>query len=193
MREGWHYLPIYLAPICLLIGAPRFLRKLAQAVAAEQATTVSDFVAARFGHDGRVARLVAIIALAGTLPYVALQFRSIGGALAIVSDQPIAVPAMFAAAGLLALFAILFGARRFELAGRSEGLVYAIGLESLIKLLALTAVAFAAMALLAGASADGIARGTTLLATNFGPERLTSEVGVIFLISIMAIIVLPRQ
>ncbi len=37
-RDGWQYLPIYLAPICLLIGAPRFLRKLAHAVAEERAT-----------------------------------------------------------------------------------------------------------------------------------------------------------
>jgi hypothetical protein len=36
---------------------------------------------------------------------------------------------MLAAAGLLALFAILFGARRFERAGRSEGMVYAIALD----------------------------------------------------------------
>lgn len=24
VRDGWQYLPIYLAPICLLLGAPRF-------------------------------------------------------------------------------------------------------------------------------------------------------------------------
>ncbi|MFT3965628.1 MAG: PAS domain-containing hybrid sensor histidine kinase/response regulator [Sphingobium sp.] len=193
VRDGWHYLPIYLAPICLLVAAPRFLKNLAQAVAEERATTVSDFIAARFGHDGGVARLVTIIALVGTIPYVALQFRSIGGAMAIVSGRPIAVPAMFAAAWLLALFAILFGARRFELAGRSEGLVYAIGLESLIKIAALTAVSLVALGMIAGADADGLRRGLTLLSGNFRPERLTGEVGVIFLVSIMAIIVLPRQ
>ena len=141
VRDGWLYLPIYLAPICLLLGAPRFLRRLAQAVAEEQATTVSDFIAARFGHDGAVARLVTLIALVGTIPYVALQFRSIGGALAFASGQPITTPTMIGSAALLALFAILFGARRYELAGRSEGLVYAIGLESVIKIVALTTVA----------------------------------------------------
>ena len=76
VRDGWYYLPIYLAPICLLLFAPRFLKRLAQAVAEEQATTVSDFIAARFGHDNGVARLVTLIALVGTIPYVALQFRS---------------------------------------------------------------------------------------------------------------------
>ncbi|MFD2578224.1 hypothetical protein ACFSTD_05540 [Novosphingobium colocasiae] len=63
VRDGWSYLPIYLGPILLLIVAPRFLRSLSRAVAEEQAATVSDFIAARFGHDVIVARLVTIIAL----------------------------------------------------------------------------------------------------------------------------------
>ena len=193
VRDGWQYLPIYLAPICLLLGAPRFLRRLAQAVAEEQATTVSDFIAARFSHDGGVARLVTLIALVGTIPYVALQFRSIGGALAFASGQPISDATMICAAGLLALFAILFGARRYELAGRSEGLVYAIGLESVIKIAALTAVAGAAVMLLIKAEPEAVSSGMDLLAANFRPERLSIDFGVIFLISIMAIIVLPRQ
>ncbi|WP_066209066.1 PAS-domain containing protein [Blastomonas sp. CCH10-E1] len=193
VRDGWYYLPIYLAPICLLLFAPRFLKRLAQAVAEEQATTVSDFIAARFGHDNGVARLVTLIALVGTIPYVALQFRSIGGALSLASGKPMADAAMIGAAVLLALFAILFGARRYELAGRSEGLVYAIGLESVIKIVALTAVAAVAVVLLVGADAGAVDRGTALIAENFRPERLSVEFAVIFLISLMAIIALPRQ
>lgn len=193
VRDGWYYLPIYLAPICLLLGAPGFLRRLAQAVAEEQATTVSDFIAARFGHDGGVARLVTLIALVGTIPYVALQFRSIGGALSLASGRPIADAAMIGSAGLLALFAILFGARRYELAGRSEGLLYAIGLESVIKIVALTAVAGVSVALLMRADTVAVDQGMALLADNFRPERLSIEFGVIFLISLMAIIALPRQ
>ncbi|PJG46312.1 hybrid sensor histidine kinase/response regulator [Sphingobium sp. LB126] len=193
VRDGWHYLPIYLAPICLLIVAPRFLRRLAEAVAQEQATTVSDFIAARFGHDVVVARLVTVIALLGTVPYVALQFRSIGAAISIVTGRPVATLAMLTAAWLLSLFAMLFGARRFELAGRSEGLVYAIGIESLLKIIALTTVAVFALVLLGQADATGLTRGIAILSANFRPERLSIEVGIIFLISLMAVVVLPRQ
>jgi Na+/proline symporter len=78
-----------------------------------------------------VARLVTIIALAGSVPYMALQLRSIGSALAIVTGAaapgggPVAAsglvaPTMIGSAVLLAAFAILFGARRFERAGRSK-------------------------------------------------------------------------
>ena len=193
VRDGWNYLPIYAAPIFLLIAAPRFLRKLARAVAEEQATTVSDFIASRFGHDVTVARLVTVIALLGTIPYIALQLRSIGAALTIVSGADVTVQAMLVAAPLLALFAMLFGARRFELAGRSEGLLYAIGLESAIKLLALVAVAGLAILVLIEQPAANVMSGMTALQDRFGPERLTLDVAIIFLIATMAIIALPRQ
>jgi PAS domain S-box-containing protein len=193
VRDGWSYLPIYLGPILLLMLAPRFLRLLAQAVADEQATTVSDFIAARFGHDVVVARLVTVIALCGTIPYLALQLRSIGAALSVVSGENVAVQAMLLAAPLLALFAILFGARRFELAGRSEGLLYAIGLESAIKLMALIAVAGCAFAVIAHSPPAELASGMAALRQRFAPSGLTLDVAAIFLISLTAIIALPRQ
>jgi len=193
VRDGWNYLPIYLAPILLLVAAPRFLQRLADGVAHEGATTVSDFIAARFGNDLVLARLVTITALLGSIPYVALQLRSIGNAMAIVSGHPVAVPAMSVAAALLALFAMLFGARRFELSGRSEGLVYAIGLDSLFKVMALVAVAAFAGAVLFQTEPAQLQASLAQLAPSFRPESLSIQTAVIFLISGCAIIALPRQ
>lgn len=193
VREGWDYLPIYLAPVCLLIAAPAFLRRMSEAVADEKAATISDFIAARFGHDVLVARLVTAIALLGTVPYVALQLRSIGSALSVVSGEDVVTGAMAAAALVLALFAILFGARRFELSGRNEGLVFAIGMESLVKIVALSAVGVLAVVYLLSAPVSNISRGAELLAERFRPERLSLDTGIIFVISAMAIVVLPRQ
>lgn len=192
-RDGWTYLPIYLGPIVLLLGAPHFLKRLSRAVAQEQAATVSDFIAARFGHDVIVARLVTIIALLGTVPYIALQFRSIGFAFAVVSGREVAGTAMIAAAVLLTLFSILFAARRFELAGRSEGLLFAIGTESLIKLGAMLLVGILALGMLAAAPTAIVERGQALLGERFAPAQLSLDFAVISLISVMAIVVLPRQ
>ncbi|MBU6269265.1 MAG: PAS-domain containing protein [Sphingomonadales bacterium] len=193
VREGWNYLAIYLAPVLLLLLAPRFLMRLAEAVAEEGASTASDFIAARFSHDAPLARLVTVTALAGSVPYIALQLRSIGNALAIVSAQRVELPAMVAAAALLALFAMLFGARRYELAGRSEGLLYAISLDSVMKLAALALVAGFAAWLLVNAAPGDAAQGWAELAGRFRPQQLTLEFAVIALISAGAVIVLPRQ
>ncbi len=193
VRDGWAYLPIYLAPILMLLAAPRFLSRLAHAVAQEQASTVSDFIAARFGHDVVVARLVTVIALLGSVPYIALQFRSIGSALSIASGRAVTLPAIVATAVLLAAFAILFGARRFQLAGRAEGLVYAIGLESVIKLATLAVVAGLAVAVLLALPAQRLHHGVVALGSGFSAHRMTADFPVIMLISALAIIVLPRQ
>lgn len=195
VREGWNFLPIYLAPIGLLALAPGFLRRLSETLRETQATTPSDFIAARFGHDVVVARLVTIIALAGSVPYMALQLRSIGTAVAIITgkDDTVVGPTMLVAAGLLALFAILFGARRFERAGRSEGMVYAIALESGIKLLALFLVAALAIGIVIHADEARAADGLAQLARHFRAEDISLETWVIALISACAILVLPRQ
>ncbi|MBB3861546.1 signal transduction histidine kinase/Na+/proline symporter [Novosphingobium hassiacum] len=193
VREGWNYLPIYIAPVLLLIVAPRFLSRLSQAVQREQASTISDFIAARFGHDPGVARIVTVIALCGTVPYVALQLRSMGLAIEALSGEPVVVPVMIGAAALLSLFAMLFGARRYEIAGRSEGLVFSIALESLIKLVALALVGGFAVHVLWQASSADLSRATTVLTDRFLPSHLSLETAVIALISAFAIIVLPRQ
>ena len=192
-REGWNYLPIYIAPMLVLLAAPRFLRRLTAAVAEEKAATVSDFIAARFGHDVVVAQLVTVTALLGSIPYIALQLRSIGSAMSLVSASAITVPVMIVAALLLALFAVLFGARRYELASRNEGLIYAIGLDSLLKLLALGAVAAVAALLFLQASPTETQAGMRAIAEQFSPAHLTLEFAVISLIAAMAIVALPRQ
>lgn len=193
VREGWNYLPIYLAPFLLLLVAPGFLSRLSQAVQREQASTISDFIAARFGHDPGVARIVTVIALCGTVPYIALQLRSMGLAIEALSGERVLVPVMVGAAGLLSLFAMLFGARRYEIAGRSEGLVFSIALESLIKLLALALVGGFAVHVLWQASAADLSRATSVLTDRFLPSHLSLETAVIALISAFAILVLPRQ
>ncbi|WP_068091095.1 hybrid sensor histidine kinase/response regulator [Novosphingobium rosa] len=193
VRTGWDYLPIYLAPILLLLAAPGFLRRIARAVAEEQAVTLSDFIAARFGHDPVVARLVTLIALAGTVPYMALQFISIGIGFSIVTGEAVMVPTMITGAALLALFAMLFGARRFELTGRSEGLIYAMGLESLAKLIAMLLMAGLAVSLLVNAAPAQVAEGWAQLHRHFALRDLSADTLVIALLAGLTIFSLPRQ
>lgn len=193
VREGWTYLPIYSSPCLVLLFAPGFLRRLGDAVAEERAATISDFIAARFGHDAGMARLVTLTALAAIVPYVALQLRSIGIAIALLSSREVAGAAMIAAAIALGLFTILFGARRYEVAGRTEGLLFAIATESLIKLVAMVAVAAVALWVILAAPAWRSDHALAVLQANFRPSALSADFLVISLISAAAIVVLPRQ
>lgn len=194
VREGWNYLPIYLAPCVVLVVAPRFLRRLAEAVDEERAASLSDFVAARFGHDPAMAQLVTVTALCGIVPYVALQLRSIGLAIAVASHRPVEAPVMVVASVALAGFAILFGTRRYEIAGRSEGILFSIALESVIKLVAMVLVAGLAVAIIVSAPAAQVHAGWSRLALAFAPQATSpADLVAIAAVSALAMLALPRQ
>jgi Na+/proline symporter/CheY-like chemotaxis protein/PAS domain-containing protein len=193
VATGWNYLPIYLGPIALFAFAPRFLRSLVASVHEDGATSLSDFIGSRFGKSQGVAALVTIIALFGTIPYLALQLRSVGTSFSLISGQQDAiVPIILAAVGL-AMFAILFGTRQYEVAARNEAILFAVATESLLKLLALCAVAVFAAYVFFDSPPEVQTVGLARFESNFAPDRLTLDFPVQFLLSMLAIICLPRQ
>lgn len=191
-RSGWAYVPIYLGPILVFALMPAFLKRLVQAVQMEGATSISDFIGSRFGKSRGVAALVTLTAALGVIPYIALQLRSVGTTFASLSGG--SMPAvMTVTAVLLGLFAMLFGTRRYEAAGRNEGLVVATALESLVKLAALAAIAVGALWMLGRADAGMLEQSRAQLLRSFAPSAITAEIPVITLLAMAAVLCLPRQ
>ncbi len=148
--RGFDFLPTYLGPIVVFgLGYP-FVRRLARLAHAQNITSVADFVAARYGKSGQVAALVALIAVIGIVPYIALQLKAISQSLAMVLDSIEAgrtvaggqAPENVAigVAAVLAGFAMAFGTRHIDATEHQDGLVFAIAVESLVKLLAFLVV-----------------------------------------------------
>ncbi|WP_294108514.1 PAS-domain containing protein [Sphingomonas sp.] len=189
--DGWSYLPIYLGPILVYALAPGLVRAIARAARDEGATSVSDLIGARFGKSRGLAALVTVTATLGAVPYIALQLRSIGQALSATAGPSGALASVIAGA-VLALFALAFGTRRYDVAGRNEGLLFATAADSLFKLAALAGIALLALLLLTGDPRAAAAGGTTLAAM-FAPARLGSDTLVITLIAMAAVLSLPRQ
>ncbi|MEZ5656012.1 MAG: PAS domain-containing hybrid sensor histidine kinase/response regulator [Sphingobium sp.] len=194
VSDGWSYLPIYLGPILLFLFAPKFIRRLIDAAKADGANSISEFIGGRFGNSQGVAALVTIIALLGTIPYVALQLKSLGTSYAMITGAHIdpAIAVIVAASGL-ALFAMVYGTRRYEAASRNDAVLFAVGAESLVKLGGLIVAGVLATILLTGASPDIRAAGLGHLAENFAPSGIGIDFFVITLLSMAAIICLPRQ
>lgn len=193
VSSGWAYLPIYLGPILLFLLAPRFLRRLVQSVKDEGATSLSDFIATRFGKDKSLSALLTILALAGTVPYLGLQLRSVGTTYQLLAGGGDLVRAVVLAAIALAVFAIMFGARRYE-SGRGDGAVqFAVAAESLVKLVALCLVAALSLYLVSKAPPDVVARGLAGVHARFAPSEIGVDFVVRTLLAMLAIICLPRQ
>ncbi|WP_350016305.1 PAS domain-containing hybrid sensor histidine kinase/response regulator [Rhodanobacter sp. IGA1.0] len=146
-RDGLAYLPIYLGPILLYVFGFGLLRRLVQVVRQRNITSIADFIGARFGKSHGLAALVAVIAVIAVVPYIALQFKAVAmsygvlGGAAFGAVKAGGIDSAMWCAVLLALFAILFGTRSIDATEHHHGLMLAIALESLIKLLAFVALA----------------------------------------------------
>jgi Na+/proline symporter/signal transduction histidine kinase len=146
--QGADFLPIYLGPTLAATVWWIFLRKIIRLSKAHHITSIADFISSRYGKSAVIGGLVTLIAVVGIMPYIALQLKAIstsfnvlfyhhaprGAGLDLGRDTALYV------ALILALFAILFGTRHLDVTERHEGMVAAIAFESIVKLLAFTAV-----------------------------------------------------
>jgi Na+/proline symporter/signal transduction histidine kinase len=193
VSSGWSYLPIYLGPILVFGLAPGFLRRLVDAVKADGANSISDFIGGRFGSSRGVAALVTTLALMGSIPYIALQLRSLSTSFALISGGTAQPITMALAAVGLSVFAMIYGTRRYEADSRNDAVLFAVGVESLLKLFALLVAGGLAVVLIAGQDGNLPREGMTKFSANFAPDRINTDFFVITLLSTAAIICLPRQ
>ena len=149
--SGFDFLPIYLAPMILLLAARPVLTKIIAITKAQNVTSIADFIGARYGKSQAVAALVTLTALVGVLPYIALQLKAVAASFDVLTAPSLAAPAAlpppiwgdtaFAVALSMAVFTILFGVRHINASEHHRGLMLAIAFESLVKLTVFLAVA----------------------------------------------------
>ena len=145
VRNGIGYLPIYLGPLLLFVFGWRIIERLALIAHSQNTVSIADFISARYGRSRRLAAMVAVIALIGVIPYVALQYKAVAMSLSVLAGQDpgqgglFTDPALYVAL-LMALFAALFGTRQVDATEHHHGMMLAISLESLVKLVAFLAV-----------------------------------------------------
>jgi Na+/proline symporter/CheY-like chemotaxis protein len=192
---GLPYLAIYLGPILLYVAFGGMVRRVVAITHERKITSIADFIASRYGKSQRLAALVTVMALVAAVPYIALQFRAVSmslevmtGAATIGSGPWLADGALYVAL-LLALFAILFGTRAIDATEHHHGLMLAIALESLVKLVAFVAIGLYAWRLLDGAPPVDPAPRPPL----DGGDALTAMFLSQVLLAFLAALVLPRQ
>ncbi len=188
-RAGWDYLPIYIGPILALTVLFPLWRRVAAAAKRENTGSIADFLSARYGKSPTVGALVAVVALVGALPYIALQLRSLNQVVSLLSGAESKSGVLFLLAAVLAGFAILFGARRVGLTEHNPGLVRAIAVESVVKLTALMAAALLAWLILVARPDMPLHLAPKLAAPPYFDLRFNVQV----LLAAAAIFCLPRQ
>jgi len=192
VRHGMSYLPIYFGPLLLLLFGWRIIERLAQITRSENIVSIADFFSSRYGRFRRLGTWVALIALIGITPYLALQYKAVAMSLQVLSGSTgtghlLTDPALYVAL-LMALFAVLFGTRHVDATEHHHGMMLAIALESIVKLLAMIAVGVFAWRWLDGRNI-ALIPATRALFEHTPPVGLAAQT----LLSFLALLCLPRQ
>lgn len=203
-RSGLEFATIYLGPTVVFAGAWWGLRRLVRVARMHHVTSIADLISARFGKSNPLAALITLIAVIAATPYIALQLQSVRLSFEVFAtdDAPDAAlngvaggTGLWVAAGL-ALFTILFGTRNLAADERHHGVVTAIALEALVKLLAFLALGIFVVWGLADGPADMLARiaratDDPVIAEGWllKPDRWTA----LILVAAAAVVTLPRM
>lgn len=202
--HGLEFLGIYIGPVlAFTIGMP-LLRRIIELAKAEKLTSPADFIAARYGKNSAVALLVAIISLVGSIPYIALQLKAVSDSVAAMVD-PTAygigsgnlyfLDLALIVTLMMACFAVIFGTRHTDATEHQDGLILAVAMESVVKLVALLTVGLAVVFLIFDGPVDlwTKASDSLLVGSALNYETPITRWLLLIFLSGFAIIMLPRQ
>ncbi|MEN1727058.1 MAG: PAS domain-containing hybrid sensor histidine kinase/response regulator [Pseudomonadota bacterium] len=205
-RTGWDFLPVYLGPLLMFLLFGGLILRIVRVSKEQNITSISDFLASRFGKTQRLAVLVTVVAVIGVVPYIALQLKAISMGFALLTSESMNVLAYdqstpmwrdtaLMIALVLAVFTILFGTRQLDATEHHPGLMLAVAFESLVKLLAFVAVGiFVTWSMFDGlSSVNPLLLDDVSVAPMFAPDSLSLSFLTILVISMLAAFCLPRQ
>ncbi len=203
-RTGFEFLTIYVGPILMIGLCSPLIIRIVRLAKQQNITSIADFIAARYGKSQAVAAIVALIAIVGSVPYIALQLKAVSASLATIlahgaADPGVTQPvlgdiALFVALSM-ATFAVLFGTRHIDATEHQDGLMLAVATESIVKLVAFLAVgAFVTFWMFDGpADLFGQAMRHQEAALALTREPRPGMLAAMTLLSFLAILMLPRQ
>ena len=202
-HSGLQFVGIYLGPTLLAPAWWLVLRKIIRVSRQQRLTSIADFISARYGKSAALGALVTVVCVLGIIPYIALQIKAIATSFITLTGSgagvsgPAATTALYTT-GALAVFTILFGVRSVEATERHEGIVLAVAVESVLKLVAFLMLGiFVTFGLFHG-FADVFDQAAAVpalrqLFTLHGSGTSGAEWVTLLVLSMSAILLLPRQ
>jgi len=200
-RTGIEFLAIYVGPILMIGFGTPLLRRVIHLAKSQNITSIADFIGARYGKSQAVAAMVALIAIIGSVPYIALQLKAVASSLQTIlgedeafSHIPIVGDIALTVTLTMAAFAMLFGTRQADATEHQHGLMLAVATESIVKLVAfLAAGAFVTFWMFSPVELFERAMKTpeALRAIEYSPSL--GNFLTMTLLSFCAIMLLPRQ
>ncbi|WP_428034453.1 hypothetical protein [Amphritea sp.] len=142
--SGLQFLGVYLGAMLGIALWWITLRRMVFAKEVFRITSIADFISTRYNRSETIAALVTLIALFGILPYIALQLKAVVGSFQLITDHQSSTMGWGLSGLLITLFmvafTIMFGMRRLDPTERHQGMMTALAVECVVKLIAFIAV-----------------------------------------------------
>ncbi|MBU2519572.1 MAG: histidine kinase [Proteobacteria bacterium] len=153
--SGMIFLAIYLGPTLGMLFWWVVLRRLVRVKSVHHLTSIADLISLRYGKSQAVGALVTLMILVGITPYLALQLKAMVLTLKILTLYQVdsVLYRYYGQEGswlymhmggliavMMIIFTIVFGVRRLDPTERHQGMVMAVAVESVVKLLAFLTV-----------------------------------------------------
>lgn len=153
LRDGYGYLAPSIGISLTFLFSPLLLKPLLELTRTYQLSSLADLLAFRY-RSPWVGTTTTLFILLGSIPLIALQIRAVADTADLLSAQVSQGVIAFGFCIIITLFSVLFGTSNRVGRTRHDGLVMAIAFESLVKLLAFTAVGlYAVFGIFGGLSA----------------------------------------
>jgi len=207
-ETGMGFVAVYLGPAIMAPIWYMIMRKMILISKQLNVTSIADFLSSRYGKSTFLGILTTVILVFGIIPYISIQLKAIGYSFDIITNQDSSYDFWDSSTFykdkvnyftiLLAIFTILFGTRSLDPNERHEGLIAAIALESIVKLIAFLAAGIFVVYFLYEGLGDIFHKGITdpstahLVTLNTDPASATNWFWVLVL-SAVSVMFLPRQ
>ncbi|MDT8416768.1 MAG: ATP-binding protein [Lutibacter sp.] len=200
--SGLKFLTIYLGPIIIIPTWVILMRKIIRISKGNKISTLADFISLRYGNDRFLGALVTLICIFAIVPYISLQLKAISETFNVITNHHITAVSIlddttFYIAILLAIFAAFFGTQHTDASERHKGIITAIALESVIKLVFFLVIGIYVTFYLFNGPADIYNKASVL--PNFEAQQTIDGLNggfnwfLLSLLSMIAIMLLPRQ
>ena len=178
------------------------MRKIIRISKGNKISSLADFISLRYGNNRFLGALVTLVCVLAIVPYISLQLKAISETFNVITNHNILVNSIiddttFYIAILLALFAAFFGTQHTDASERHKGIITAVALESIIKLLFFLIIGIYVTFYLFNGPSDIYQQASKL--PNFKTQQSLNglEGGfnwfLLSIVSMIAIMLLPRQ
>ena len=83
--SGWSFASIFIGPLLTFLLFWPVLAKMIRVAKRQNVTSIADFIASRYGKTQSLAAFASLVALVGTLPYIALQLKAVSAAFTVLT------------------------------------------------------------------------------------------------------------